>query len=143
MTTATLFWVLSLSSFLINAASPLCDGSSCLSNEMAIDSVSRFEGRIAAFFGAPYAIAVDSATHGLELSLRYLKDHERLRENVVLEIPTRTEMSVSFLPEKLGMEWVWKEERWEDFYYIGGTPVVDAAMLWREDSYITGTFMVS
>ena len=29
--------------------------------------VSEFEKRIAQFFGAPFAVAVDSCTHGIEL----------------------------------------------------------------------------
>ena len=40
---------------------------------MSFDIVSEFESKIAEFFGSPYAISVDSCTHGLELCLRYKK----------------------------------------------------------------------
>jgi dTDP-4-amino-4,6-dideoxygalactose transaminase len=30
---------------------------------------------------------------------------------------------------------------WEDYYYIGNTNIIDAAVLWRETSYISGTLM--
>ena len=38
---------------------------------MNFETVNKFEEEIAKFFGSPYAIAVDSCTHGVELSLRY------------------------------------------------------------------------
>ena len=37
---------------------------------MSFDKVRIFEEKIASFFGAPYAVAVDCCTHGVELSLR-------------------------------------------------------------------------
>ena len=40
---------------------------------MGFEIVKKFERSIASFFGAPYAVAVDSCTHGIELSLRYMK----------------------------------------------------------------------
>ena len=38
---------------------------------MSFDVVGEFEQEIARFFGAPYAVAVDCCTHGLELCLRF------------------------------------------------------------------------
>ena len=37
---------------------------------MSFEKVRIFENKIADFFGAPYAVAVDSCTHGIELCLR-------------------------------------------------------------------------
>ena len=37
--------------------------------------VDQFEKTIAKFYGAPYAIATDSCTHAIELSLRF-KDYK-------------------------------------------------------------------
>ena len=37
---------------------------------MNFDTVTEFENKIAEFYGAPYAIAIDSCKHGLEISLR-------------------------------------------------------------------------
>ena len=34
-------------------------------------AVEDFENAIAEFYGAPYAVAVDCCTHGVELCLRY------------------------------------------------------------------------
>ena len=37
---------------------------------MNFDIIKLFELKIANFFGSPYAVATDSCTHGIELSLR-------------------------------------------------------------------------
>ena len=59
---------------------------------MNFDSIVEFEKQVGVFFGAPYGIAVDCCTHGIELCL-------------------------------------------------GETNIVDAAVLWKRNSYIPGTFM--
>ena len=51
---------------------------------MSFEVVSKFEKLIAEFFDAPYAVATDSCTHAIELSLRYLNITSRVA------IPTRT-----------------------------------------------------
>jgi dTDP-4-amino-4,6-dideoxygalactose transaminase len=38
---------------------------------MNFNTVTEFENQVAEFFGAPYAIAVDACTHGVELAVRY------------------------------------------------------------------------
>tara|TARA_R110000822_G_scaffold50816_8_gene132498 strand:+ start:2265 stop:2861 length:597 start_codon:yes stop_codon:yes gene_type:complete len=96
--------------------------------------VIQFENKIAEFFGAPYAVAVDSCTHGIELCLRHI-------EAPYIEVPKRTYLSVPFLANKLGIELQWKDEVWTDYYKIGGTNIYDAAVLWKQNSYIPGSFM--
>jgi dTDP-4-amino-4,6-dideoxygalactose transaminase len=96
--------------------------------------VEDFENEIANFFGSEYAIAVDCCTHGIELCLR----HQQVTHYTV---PKRTYISVPFLADKLGIEFSWKEENWEKFYYLGGTNIIDAAVLWEKNSYIPDTFM--
>ena len=41
---------------------------------MNFNVVTEFEKKISEFFGSPYAIAVDSCTHGIELCLRYTNE---------------------------------------------------------------------
>jgi len=48
---------------------------------------------------------------------------------------------VPFLANKLGVELQWKDEDWTDYYYLSETNVIDAAVLWKKDSYIPNTFM--
>ena len=97
------------------------------------DKVKCFEWVIADFFGAPYAVAVDSCTHGVELSLRYTNAKR-------IVVPKRTYLSIPFLAHKLNIDLVWEDTQWSDRYYLT-EDVVDAAVLWKKDSYIPGTFM--
>lgn len=101
---------------------------------MSFENIKLFEQRVAKFFGAPYAVAVDCCTHGIELCMRQQKVTH-------FTIPKRTYISVPFLASKLGIDFDWKDENWQDFYYLGGTNIIDAAVLWEPDSYVPGTFM--
>ena len=101
---------------------------------MNFDSVSKFENEVAKFFGSPYAVAVDCCTHGIELCLRLLKSND-------IVVPARTYVSVPMLAKKLNLKWEWKDEEWTDYYRIDNTNIIDAAVLWRENSYIPDTFM--
>jgi dTDP-4-amino-4,6-dideoxygalactose transaminase len=101
---------------------------------MSFENIKLFEQRVAEFFGAPYAVAVDCCTHGIELCMRQQKVTH-------FTVPKRTYISVPFLANKLGIDFDWKDENWQDFYYLGGTNIIDAAVLWEPDSYIPGTFM--
>jgi dTDP-4-amino-4,6-dideoxygalactose transaminase len=103
---------------------------------MSFEIISEFENEISKFFGSPYAIAVDSCTHGIELCLRYTKE-------IKINVPKRTYLSVPFLAEKMGLEREWRDEEWEDYYTLNYNEkrIIDAAVLWRKDSYIPNTFM--
>jgi hypothetical protein len=52
-------------------------------------------------------------------------------------------LSVPFLAEKMGLEREWRDENWEDYYTLnyGDKRIIDAAVLWKKDSYIPNTFM--
>ena len=101
---------------------------------MSFDVINDFENAIAKFFGAPYAVAVDCCTHGIELCLR-----EQQIESIT--VPKRTYISVPFLANKLNIELKWKDEIWQDYYFLGDTNIIDAAVLWEKNSYIPNTFM--
>lgn len=101
---------------------------------MSFSVITDFEQEIANFFGAPHAVAIDCCTHGIELCLRY----QNIKHYTV---PKHTYLSVPFLANKLNISFDWRDENWEDYYYLGGTNIIDAAVLWKEDSYIPNTFM--
>ena len=101
---------------------------------VSFDVITDFENEIAKFFGAPYAVAVDCCTHGIELCLR----EQNIKE---ITVPKRTYISVPFLADKLNIKLHWKDEMWQDFYFIGDTNIIDAAVLWEKNSYIPNTFM--
>ena len=100
---------------------------------MDFNTITEFEEEVAKFFGAPYAVAVDCCTHGVELSLRLTKATK-------ITSPFRTYISIPFLADKLNMKLEWKNEDWVNSYYLTDR-VVDAAVLWERDSYISGTLM--
>lgn len=100
---------------------------------MDFSIVEKFENKIAEFFGSTYAIAVDSCTHGVELCLRYTMVD-------TITVPKHTYLSIPFLAYKLGLDLFWKDENWIDYYYLTDD-VIDAAVLWKQNSYIPNTFM--
>ena len=100
---------------------------------MSFEKVKEFEDAVADFFGAPYAVATDCCTHGLELSLRYTEAES-------ITVPNRTYLSVPMLADKLGLKLKWEDKEWSGSYYLTDN-IVDAAVLWERDSYIAGTMM--
>ena len=100
---------------------------------MSFIKVEEFENRIADFFGAPYAVAVDCCTHGLELCLKY-------NNAEIIKVPKRTYVSIPFLAKKISIQLEWKDEDWNDYYYITNN-IIDAAVLWKNNSYIENTYM--
>lgn len=100
---------------------------------MSFEIVEEFENQIAEFFGCKYAIATDSCTHGIELCLRYTNTKG-------ITVPKHTYLSVPNLASKLNIDLVWKDEDWVDYYRVT-SDVIDAAVLWKANSYVAGTFM--
>lgn len=97
------------------------------------DTVDLFERLIAQFFGASYGISVDSCTHGLELCLRLCKATK-------IQCPQNTYISVPMLANKLNIGLEWDNRNWAEYYAITSN-IFDAAVLWRENSYIPYSFM--
>ncbi len=100
---------------------------------MSFKPIKDFEDEIAKFFGSPYAIATDCCTHAVELCLRY-------RNSNKIVVPKRTYISIPMLSIKLGIELEWSDDDWLDYYYLTDD-IVDAAVLWKENSYVPNTFM--
>tara|TARA_B100000073_G_C23690333_1_gene556182 strand:+ start:296 stop:892 length:597 start_codon:yes stop_codon:yes gene_type:complete len=100
---------------------------------MSFQVIADFEKEIASFFGSPYAVAVDCCTHGLELCLRKESAQK-------IKVPKHTYLSVPMLANKLNIDLEWVEEKWKDYYYLTDN-IIDAAVLWKKDSYIPGTYM--
>jgi dTDP-4-amino-4,6-dideoxygalactose transaminase len=101
---------------------------------VSFEAIKKFEDSIAEYFGSPYAVAVDCCTHALELCLRY-EDVKRF------SVPKRTYISVPFLANKLGIDFEWRDEDWKNFYRLGETKILDAAVLWGYNTYIPNTMM--
>ena len=67
--------------------------------------------------------------------MRYLN----IKNNI--SFPKNTYIGIPLLGYKLNLNWQWNEEKWKNFYYIDNTNIIDAAVLWKKDSYIDNTFM--
>jgi dTDP-4-amino-4,6-dideoxygalactose transaminase len=96
--------------------------------------VEDFENKVADFFGSPYAVATDCCTHAVELSLRYQKVSKAI-------CPSNTYISIPFTLEKLNIEWSFENRFWTDYYCLGNTNIIDAAVFWQRNGYIPNTLM--
>jgi hypothetical protein len=54
--------------------------------------------------------------------------------------PSHTYISVPFTFKKLNIEWKFVYQEWYDYYYINEN-IIDAAVLWKKNSYIPKTYM--
>jgi len=97
------------------------------------NKVKDFEVEIAAFYGAPYAVAVDCCTHAIELSLIYTNAKKAY-------CPQYTYLSIPMTFIKLNLDWCFNDSKWHDYYYVTNS-IIDAAVYWKRDSYIADTFM--
>ena len=104
---------------------------------IGVESVNKFESELAKYYNAPFCVATDSCTHAIELCLR----HKAPAPGIELTIPSRTYISIPFTLSKLGLEWKFVDQVWQDYYYINGTNVVDAAVNFKKESYIPNTMM--
>tara|TARA_Y100000385_G_scaffold274016_1_gene316606 strand:+ start:1427 stop:2014 length:588 start_codon:yes stop_codon:yes gene_type:complete len=100
---------------------------------MSFEIVKKFEEKIASFYGAPYAVAVDCCTHAIELCIRYEKINE-------INVPKRTYVSIPLLSKKLNVKLNWIDKEWQDYYFLTHN-IIDAAVLWKRNSYIKNKFM--
>lgn len=99
-----------------------------------MNQVRDFETLIADYFGSPYAVATDCCTHAIELCLRH-------KEVKAATCPTHTYISVPFTLEKLGIRWQFENKPWKDYYFLGNTNIIDAAVLWQKNSYVPESLM--
>lgn len=99
--------------------------------------VTKFENMIAEFYGSRYAVATDCCTHAIELSLRL----RETKNNFSPKCPKHTYLSVPMTFMKLGMYFFFEDIMWTDYYNITHTDIIDAAVYWKENGYVSGSFM--
>jgi dTDP-4-amino-4,6-dideoxygalactose transaminase len=100
---------------------------------VVFETVLKFEETIAKFYNAPFAVTTDSCTHAIELALRYTKTN-------FVQCPKHTYLSIPMTFIKLGLEWNFTHEEWNDFYYVSDN-IIDSAVFWKEGGYISNTYM--
>jgi dTDP-4-amino-4,6-dideoxygalactose transaminase len=99
-----------------------------------MNKVLEFERLVANFYNAPYAVAVDCCTHAIELCLRLTKPNN-------VTCPAHTYLSVPMTLKKLDINFEFVDRNWNDFYFIGNTNIVDAAVYWQRNGYVPNTMM--
>jgi dTDP-4-amino-4,6-dideoxygalactose transaminase len=100
---------------------------------MSFSAVEDFEVALAAWWGAPYAVATDCCTHAIELCLRMCAP------SGLVKVPKHTYLSVPMTLEKIRLPWEFTEEEWSEHYTIANTNIVDSAVYWKEGGYLSGT----
>lgn len=97
--------------------------------------VEEFEARVAAYCGAPYAVATDTCTAALFLCLK-------LTAPKWVSIPCNTYLGVACMILHSGARLNLCERDWAGFYYLEDrerSPIVDSACRLTSDSYVKGT----
>jgi len=102
---------------------------------MSFQTVDQFEKKIANFFNSPYAIAIDSCTHAIELCLRY----KNIKNKIT--IPQRTYISVPQSIKQSGGKLVFEDTKWKGIYQLKPYPIYDAAKRLTSGMYIKDTLM--
>lgn len=101
-----------------------------------------FERAVAAYCGAPFAVAVNSCTNALFLSLMWFRRQHHLGlPPGALEIPTRTYISVPMQIKHAGWDVIFREEAWSGMYQIAPLPVWDSARLFTSGMFKPGQFI--
>lgn len=96
-----------------------------------------FETGLCEYTGAPYAVALNSGTAALLLSVQWLL---QLRGSIEVEIPKRTYVSVPCAVINAGARVAWRDERWEGVYQLRPLPVWDCARRFTSGMYSRGQF---
>ena len=96
--------------------------------------VQMFEEEVAAYTGAPYAVAIDSCTNALFLCCKYLNVGEVI-------IPKKTYLSVPQSVLHAGGSVVFKDIVWSGAYQLEPYPIWDCAKRLTSSMYQTGSFM--
>jgi len=99
------------------------------------DYVTLFEERVANYAGSKYAIALDCCSNGLFLALKYYN------ASGPVDVPKQTYASVPMQVIHAGCNIHWTDEEWQGVYQLSPYPVVDSAVRFTKDMYISNTLM--
>lgn len=95
-----------------------------------------FEQKVAEYTGASYAIAVDSCSNAIFLSLMYNEV-----KGLKITIPSKTYMSIPCEIIHAGAKVNFEDTEWSGLYQLKPTNVYDSALRFTNDMYIKGAFM--
>lgn len=101
--------------------------------------VEDFESAVAEYTGAPYAVAVDSCTNAIFLSLQWLRHTKQLPYRI--GVPKRTYVSIPMQVMHAGARPVFEDIDWQGAYTLRSTHIVDSARRFTWGMYHPGAFM--
>lgn len=99
------------------------------------DVVTIFENKLAEYAGSKYAVCVDSCSNAMFLCLKYLKI-----TNTVIELPKHTYASTPMQCIHAGNKIRFVDKEWSGEYYLGNTPVIDAATRFKRNMYVEDSY---
>ena len=98
-----------------------------------------FEAALRGYCGAPYAVALNSCTAALLLSMKWCRSRG-MRWHDDIEIPRRTYVSVPCSIKLAGYDVSWHDEQWHGAYQLKHLPVWDCARRFTSGMYVAGQF---
>lgn len=102
---------------------------------MPFQIVKQFEQVIADYAGSKYAVAVDSCSHALFLSLLYCNV-----KNKTVTIPSHTYPSVPCYIIHAGAKVAFENVNWKGIYQLKPFPIIDGAKRFTKNMYEQNTF---
>lgn len=103
------------------------------------DNVKLFEELVADYAGSKYAVATDSCTNAIFLSLMYCRHTGRYTSAQPVTVPNRTYVSVPMQVKHAGYSIKFEDLKWSGLYTLCPTPVVDSAQRFTQNMYRPGT----
>lgn len=101
------------------------------------DSIALFEKIVSDYAGSKYAVAVDSCTNAIFLSLKYCITHNYKCDAV--DVPRQTYVSVPMQVLHSGYKINFVDNSWEKNYKLNPLPIVDSAQKFEKNMYIENT----
>lgn len=111
-----------------------------MKNSVPYQVTKTFESELCAYTGAPYAVALNSGTAALMLSVQWCDRHDIPRPQTGVQIPRRTYVSVPCAIIHAGCFPTWRDERWRGAYQLKPLPVWDCARRFTGGMYAAGQF---
>ena len=100
-----------------------------------------FEAALCDYTGAPFAVALNSCTAALLLSVEYLRFGLMMpRRTMTIEIPRRTYVSVPMSIIRAGCELTWRDQKWQGAYQLKPLSIWDCARRFTSGMYVAGQF---
>lgn len=99
------------------------------------DAVTIFENKLAEYANSKYAVCLDSCSNAMFLCLKYLNI-----TNQIIELPKNTYASTPMQCIHAGNKIRFVDKIWFGEYFLGNTPIVDAATRFKKGMYIPNTY---